>query len=208
MNILITGCSRGLGRYLSDELFEQGHSVIGLARYSGRPNVPFYSCDLTKTFDTHMTLTKIFEHYKTIDVLINNASVINCKPLEQYTLEDIDETLDLNIKGTMIVTQRVLSLMSFNKKGYVINIGSTRSITSAPNKALYSMSKFAIRALTQSINIEYNRYGVYSTLLCPGAIDNTKEDKVHYEDVMRSINYLLSMPMRAKVPELIIGGQL
>jgi short-subunit dehydrogenase len=100
--------------------------------------------------------------------------------------------------------------MKEQKNGFIINIGSTRAITSAPGKSLYSMSKFALRSMTQSINIEYNKEGIYSTLICPGAIDKegTDKTKVQYNDVINTVKYLLTVPISASVPEIILGGQL
>jgi short-subunit dehydrogenase len=205
MNIIITGSSQGLGLALASSLFEQGHEIIGISRREDNQPWKTYQCDIQNYGDICITCGQISRERGYIDVLINNAGVILSKKMSDYKLTEVQDVIDTNVIGTFLMTQYMTEVMTDQRRGYIINIGSTRSITAAPNKSLYSMSKFAIRALTQSINIEYNKYGVYSTLICSGAIE---EGKVTHNDIIKTVNYLLSMPITAKIPELVIGGQL
>lgn len=135
-----------------------------------------------------------------IDTLINNAGILgDFKGLTEYTEEEIDRIVDINIKGTFYLTQQAIKLMS--RPGYIINIGSTRSISGAPNKSLYTMTKFAMRGLTQCINEEYKSKGIYSTIICPGSFET-----VNVEAIADIVHKLTMFPINDHVPEIIIGG--
>jgi short-subunit dehydrogenase len=208
MNIVITGTSQGLGLALASALYEQGHTVIGLSRREIVQPWETCQCDIRNLGDVCGVINYLYKVHGYIDVLINNAGKVLSKKMSDYKLTEVHEILDVNIMGTFLMSQHLSECMAKQGGGYIINIGSTRSITSAPNKSLYAMSKFAVRALTQSINTEYNSRGVYSTLVCPGQIDDNDITKVQTQEVIKTVNYLLSMPITAKVPEIIIGGML
>jgi NAD(P)-dependent dehydrogenase (short-subunit alcohol dehydrogenase family) len=119
----------------------------------------------------------------------------------EYSEDDYNQIFNVNVKGAFFMTQAALKYMKPGSK--IINIGSTRAITGAPNKSLYSMSKFALRSLTQCINAEYNDKGITSTIICPGSFDT-----IPINAVVDAIMLAINTPNAANIPEIILGGRL
>lgn len=212
--IAITGTTGKIGDVLFDEVFSHtGTNVASLSRSnedSMTNKILMMQGNVNFNCDVNLFTQRILEKWGRIDILINNAGTMLMKPIEQYTVEDYYKIFEVNVKGAFLLSKEVLPIMKKQEQGYIINIGSTRAITAAPDKSLYCMSKFALRALTQSINIEYNKYGVYSTIICPGAVDVNRNcpEKVQLEDISKTVKYLLSLSKNLRVPEIILGGQL
>ena len=218
---IITGTGKGIGKAIGIGLVSCGYKVIGLTRsWSKNEIFDNYICDITKPAEIRRVLKSIVKKYGGIDILINNAGIIKFKLIEKYTEQDYQDMFRVNVEGTFFITKATILIMKKQKSGYIINIGSTRAITAAPNKSLYSMSKFAIRALTQSINSEYNSCGIKSTIICPGIV-NTESSKVvlkklkmdamlavQKSDIVKTVIYLLQLPKKLVVPEMILGGKL
>ena len=204
MNIILTGNTGKLGRVLFDYLSDGINSVATFSRSNYYQNISHsldYRGDLKNILDIDDFILNLNNKWKNIDILINNAGVINMKLLEQYTEDDYDDIFEVNVKGAFFMTQAALKYMKSGSK--IINIGSTRAITGAPNKSLYSMSKFALRSLTQCINAEYKDRGISSTIICPGSFDT-----VPINTVVDAIMLAINTPNEANIPEVVIGGRL
>lgn len=204
--ILVTGISYGLGKTLYERLQRNpGFFVAGIARTaedSGGEGFMSMKADITDAKSSLTALERVKAKRGGIDVLINNAGIVGeFKRMQDYTADEVTKLIEINVKGTFLITQKTLGYM--RRPGYIINIGSTRSITGAPNKTLYSMTKFALRGLTQSINSEMKKDGIYSTIVCPGSFGT-----VPLEAIAAEIENLINLPLEAHVPELIMGGML
>lgn len=160
--------------------------------------------DITNPSDVSNFFNQVHMKWGEIDVLINNAGMLGeFKPLINYNKLEIDKILETNIKGTFLMTQEGIKKMTYPEGGLIINIGSTRSITGAPDKSLYTMTKFAMRGLTQCINAEYNIHNIYSTIICPGSFKT-----VDTKEIAKMIKHIIELPKESHIPEIIIGGQL
>jgi 3-oxoacyl-[acyl-carrier protein] reductase len=199
--IVISGANKGLGLDIYKSL--KGYNIATISRTNDNyedDNTLMIRGDITNYPDAGVFLYKVYAKWHRIDVLINNAGTLGeFKALTEYQEYEVDNLINLNIKGTFFMTQDAIKLM---KEGMIINIGSTRSITGAPNKSIYTMSKFALRGLTQCINAEYNPR-IYSTIVCPG---NFKT--VSTKEIAKIIKMLIKLPKECLVPEIIIGGKL
>jgi len=204
MNIILTGNTGKLGRVLFDYLSDGINSVATFSRsneYTETVNTLNYKGSLKDLNDIETFINKVINKWDTVDILINNAGIIDMKPISNYSEEDYDFIFNVNVKGTFFMTQMVLKYMKTGSK--IINVGSTRAITGAPNKSLYSMSKFALRSLTQCINAEYKDKGISSTIICPGSFDT-----VPINNVIDAIMLAINTPNEANIPEIVLGGQL
>ena len=199
--IVLSGANKGLGLDIFKSL--KGYNIATISRNNNNyedDNVLMIKGDITNTEDVKIFIYKICHKWHKIDVLINNAGMLGeFKPLTTYNEYEIDCLLNLNVKGTFYMTQEAIKLM---KEGLIINIGSTRSITGAPNKSIYTMSKFALRGLTQCINAEYNPR-IHSTIVCPG---NFKT--VSTKEIAKIIKMLIRLPKECTIPEIIVGGKI
>ncbi len=211
---IVTGTKKGLGSAIAKGLQEENYYVAMIDKdyyaIEEKDNYSFIPCDISNKENVDKVIDIIFKNFKHIDLLVNNAGIINLKPLLQYSEKDYENIFDVNVKGAFLIAQKCISKMIISGGGYIINIGSTRSITGAPNKSLYSMSKFALRSLSQCINSEFKDHKIYSTILCPGALDKDCNNPhlVQLEDVVKTIRYLVKLSLSSKIPEIIIGGML
>jgi len=203
--IIITGTSRGLGLKIFRELSKNSYNIATISRTSENletNNLLQFSGDITNYLDRQNFIHKVIKKFGRIDILINNAGIINLKSFLDYDEIDYEQIFNVNVMGTYFLTQLCIEQMLKQKTGgHIITIGSTRAITGAPNKSLYSMSKFALRSMNQCINAEFKDKNIRSTIVCPGQLDTIKEK------VIDTIEFLVKNDIRI-VPEIIIGGML
>ncbi len=202
--IIITGTTKGLGLSLQEKLQNQ-YNLATISRSCDNLETDTllqFAGDIINYLDRQNFIHKTIEKFGNIDILINNAGVVCLKPFLEYNLHDFVEIFTTNVMGSYFLTQIVIEQMLKQENGgYIINIGSTRAITGAPNKSLYSMSKFALRSLSQCINSEFAEKNIRSTIICPGKLDDIKEE------VVETIYYLIKNNIR-NIPEIRIGGVL
>lgn len=219
--IVITGATRGIGYAIAKEL-EKDNMVISIGRKKHKKRMPgiFIKCDVTKEEDVKKTIQAIIKKFGRIDVLINCAGVMLYNDLTKATEKEFDVSFSVNVKGLFLMCREVLPHMRDQESGYIINISSVRGVTAAPNKGIYSATKFAVRSLTETIFLENREYGIKTTSVCPGIIwtESTKEglkkeglskkDVLSEDDIVKTIKYLLSLSPKAYVREIVIGGRL
>jgi short-subunit dehydrogenase len=212
MNILIFGGTKGIGKELADSL-RLKHIVYvcsktaSIFQEEGFQSLP---CDITKEEDVKAVIVNTLLGCRKIDVVINSAGIVLMKPFLDYTSEDMDLIFNTNIKGACLISKTIIPLFKKQKGGRIIHLGSTRSFTVAPNKSIYAMSKFALRALNKSINLEFNKKRIYSSMVCPGRVDITGTDPqlVSPKDIIKAVEKIISLPNNMNCAEIIIGGQL
>ena len=185
---IITGGTRGIGFSTAKIFLENGYRVAVLG--SRKETVDGATNSLKKEFDEkdilgfYPTLTnekevqetfqKIKDAFGRIDVLINNAGLSSSTKLENYTQDEADKIIDLNIKAPFVCSKAVLPYLK-ETKGCILNTSSMVSIYGQPSGCLYPTSKFAINGLTKSLARELAPYGVRVNAVAPGI---TKTDMV------------------------------
>lgn len=203
--IIITGASQGLGLALFSKLYPQ-YNIATISRSQKAEENDTcinYQGDIIHPLERNMFFDLVMTKFGCIDVLINNAGLVNLKPFLNYEENDYDNIFAINVKAAYLLSQLCIKqMLSQPNGGHIINIGSTRAITGAPDKSLYSMSKFALRSMTQCINSEFNDRNIYSTIICPGKFDDT----ILYETI-NTIEFLINNNIKL-IPEIIIGGKL
>ena len=201
--IIISGTTKGLGLAIYNKLSQELYNFATISRTSENYETGYslqFCGDITNYWDRKHFIDKTIQKFGQIDILINNAGIVNLKPFLEYTEFDYHTIFDINVGGAFGITQLVIKQMLQQENGgHIINIGSTRAITGAPDKSLYSMSKFALRSMSQCINAEFKT--IQSTIICPGQLDGIKEEVV---DV---IEFLVKNNIR-NIPEIRIGGVL
>jgi NAD(P)-dependent dehydrogenase (short-subunit alcohol dehydrogenase family) len=178
--VLITGGSRGLGLALGREFVARGACVAICARdveelerassdlvRPGRP-VLAMPCDVANVEEVGRMVEAVREHFGAIDVLVNNAGVIEVGPVETMTLADYEESLNINLRGPLHTMLAVIPEMRRRGEGRVINIASIGGKISMPHLAPYSMSKFALVGLSKAMRAELAKDGIVVTTVCPG----------------------------------------
>jgi NAD(P)-dependent dehydrogenase (short-subunit alcohol dehydrogenase family) len=178
--VLITGGSRGLGLVLAREFAEEGANVAICARdpaelekasadLAGRGASVFaFPCDVTDRAQVKELIQVVRRRFGGVDVLVNNAGVIQVGPLEVMTLEDFEQAMAVHFWGPLYATLEVLPHMRARREGRIINISSIGGKVSVPHLVPYSASKFALAGLSDGLRAELAKDNIYVTTVCPG----------------------------------------
>jgi NAD(P)-dependent dehydrogenase (short-subunit alcohol dehydrogenase family) len=177
---LITGGSRGLGLLLAGELARAGARVAICARDANeleraaaevsRFGAPVYTevCDLRIRAHVDAMVDSLIDRAGPIDVLINNAGVVQAGPVETMTLEDFREAMDIHFWAPLHVILAVLPYMRQRGGGRIANIASIGGLISVPHLVPYSASKFALVGLSRGLRAELRKDNITVTTVCPG----------------------------------------
>ncbi|MEO8840215.1 MAG: SDR family oxidoreductase [Kofleriaceae bacterium] len=180
--VVVTGGSRGLGLVLARGLIDRGARVAICARDAAEldrardelvamgGDVYAAICDVTDRDDVLQFIASVEDEFGTIDVLINNAGIIQVGPLETMTEDDFERALAVNLEGPLHAMLAVLPGMRHRKAGRIVNIASVGGKIAVPHLAAYSTSKFALVGLSAAIRAESIKDGIYVTTVCPGLI--------------------------------------
>jgi short-subunit dehydrogenase len=177
--VLITGGSRGLGLVMARELAREGAHLAICARdeselqrayedLNWRTRVFPVPCDVTDRSQVEEMVRMVRDHYGRIDVLINNAGVIEVGPAEVMTLEDYERAMKTHFWGPLYAILAVLPEMRRQREGRIVNISSIGGKISVPHLLPYSASKFALVGLSEGLRAELRKDGIVVTTVCPG----------------------------------------
>jgi NAD(P)-dependent dehydrogenase (short-subunit alcohol dehydrogenase family) len=177
--IVITGGSRGLGLLMARQLRKQGARVILLARnreelqrakegLGGGTGVLTIACDVTERAAVQHAVEIALQHFGRIDMLINNAGVIQVGPLEHMSYADYHHAMNVHFWGALHCTEAVLPHMRLRRCGRIINIASIGGLIAVPHLAPYSASKFALVGYSDAVRAEVAKDGIRVTTVCPG----------------------------------------
>ena len=180
---LITGGSRGIGAAIAKRLAAEGASVaITYAKDAGAASAVVKAIDsdggkaiaiqaeAADAVAAKNAVEKTVAALGKLDILVNNAGIAIPKKFEETTLEEIDRMVDINVRGTMVVTQAALK--HFNDRGRIIMVGSCvgeRVLT--PGLVAYSATKGAVKMFTQGLSREVGQRGITVNNVQPGPID-------------------------------------
>jgi len=153
---LITGASKGIGKALAEKILNEGFFVIGTSR-SGKIKIDhknFFALklDVSEASSIEEAHKEVFDNFKQIDVLINNAGIGPDLALDRPEIDSFDKTFDVNVKGVVFFTEPLLPLL--NKGGMVINISSkmgSLAVCENYNAVAYRMSKSALNMYTKTL---------------------------------------------------------
>jgi len=173
--VLITGCSSGFGLATAKYFLEQGWKVIATMRKPKEDVLPpsenlrILALDITKP----KSISEAIKAAGPIDALVNNAGFGLVNAFEGVPMEQIHEVFETNTFGTMAMTQAVLPQMRQRKAGVIVNVSSSVTIKPFPLLSIYSASKAAINAFTESLALEVEQFNVRVRLVLPGRAPET-----------------------------------
>ena len=178
--VLITGGSRGLGLVMAREFAREGARLVLCARDEEElqqaqsdiknrgADVMAVPCDITDKQSVDDMVAAVNSRFGGVDVLVNNAGVIQVGPIEVMTIEDFDIAMKAHFWGPLYTTMAVLPSMRQKKSGRIVNISSIGGKVSVPHLVPYSASKFALVGLSKGLRAELMKDGIKVTTVCPG----------------------------------------
>lgn len=179
-HVVITGCSRGLGRAMVTEFAAAGWTVAGCSRnhesiseLRGKFPAPhfFQAADVADEEDVMNFCAEVLDRHGAPDLLLNNAALINySNPIWEISAREFSKVIDVNIKGTASMIRQLIQPMMERGSGVIVNFSSGWGRVTAPEVAPYCATKFAIEGLSQAIAQETGGK-VAVVPLNPGIID-------------------------------------
>ncbi len=178
--VLITGGSRGLGLVMAREFAREGARLVLCARDETElerarvdiealgVEVMTVPCDVTNKQSVTEMIERVNSRFGGVDVLVNNAGVIQVGPIEVMTPEDFEIAMQAHFWGPLNTILAVLPSMRAKKAGRIVNISSIGGKVSVPHLVPYSASKFALVGLSKGLRTELMKDGIKVTTVCPG----------------------------------------
>jgi NAD(P)-dependent dehydrogenase (short-subunit alcohol dehydrogenase family) len=224
---IVTGASRGIGAGLVKAYRELGFAVVATSlsiKPSADPGILTIQGDIGTPDTAVRIVAETLERHGRIDTLINNAGIYIGKPFTEYTLEDFNAVLAVNVAGFFHITTRVVKHMLELGHGHVVNVSTTlaEQANAAVPAALAALSKGGLTAVTRSLAIEYASRGLRVNAVSLGVIETQPDDDGSYasqaalhpigrvgqvQDVVGGILYLESAPFVTGEILHIDGGQ-
>jgi NADP-dependent 3-hydroxy acid dehydrogenase YdfG len=179
--VVITGASSGIGEATALLLAECGAKVVLGARGSDRlkalaerikdrgGEASYAVTDVRRRDDVSALVKLASERYGKLDVLINNAGVMPISPLDDLRVDDWEQMIDVNIKGVLYGIAAALPIFRAQGFGHFVNIASTAGHKTVPNQAVYSGTKFAVRAISEGLRQEAGDK-LRVTIISPGFV--------------------------------------
>ena len=194
--VFISGGTSGIGLACVRLFLNQGYAVATTARNEKKrttlqaanldyqDNLHVETCNLSQT-ESVLKLCKFLENYNP-DLLINNAAMYSGNDLLDINIEDLDRMFDTNLKSIILLSSScVKTWRNTNRKGNIINIGSTLGNKPAPGTSLYSASKAALVSITQSFAMEFAP-DIRANIIMPGVVATPIHAKVMGDEAAQS----------------------
>ena len=216
--VFVTGASRGIGKEVALKYAENGYDVI-INYVSDKTDVEalekefkekgadtlILKADVSNPEEVQKIVDKAIEKFEKIDVLVNNAGITRDNLLMRMSEEEFDKVLEINLKGTFLVTKAVTKYMMKKRSGSIINLSSVVGVAGNAGQCNYSASKAGIIGFTKSIAKELASRNIRANAVAPGFIE-TDMTAVLSDSVKESIHNqipLKRMGSAKEVAELI-----
>ena len=179
--VLITGGSRGLGLALARQLAEEGarlwlvarspqalHEAADELRAGGAMFVETIAADIRDEADIDRVVERVLRAGDVIDVLINNAGVIEVGPFEHAQIEDFEDSLNTHFWAPLHFIRKLLPHLRREGEGRIVNVSSIGGRVAVPHLSAYAAGKFALTGLSETLRAELLKSGIYVTTVTPG----------------------------------------
>jgi NAD(P)-dependent dehydrogenase (short-subunit alcohol dehydrogenase family) len=203
---IITGAQGGIGAGLVEEFLKQGYNVVGTSLHASRsltpsPSLVLVEGDIGKQETAVKTTEAAIANFETIDVLVNNAGIFYVKPFTEFTTEDFNALVSVNLFGFIYMTQLAVKQMLKQKTGSVVTI--TGALADNPiagvNASVSMITKGGLNTITRSLAIEYAKEGIRFNAVAPGTVDTP----LHKNDSKDHLRMLQPMGKIVAVKDIV-----
>jgi NADP-dependent 3-hydroxy acid dehydrogenase YdfG len=232
---LITGASSGIGKAAAMLFAESGCKVILVGRRQSRlaevvdeiqshnGQAIQFAVDVTEERQVNSLVEKAHGKWKKLDILVNCAGIMLLNPVVDANPEEWRSMISVNLLGPMYLIHAVLPVMKSQGGGHIVNISSTAGRFASPNAAVYSATKFGIRAFSDALRKEVAHDNIRITVIEPGATDTEISEQLTNPqikeqvnawtssirqldpaDVARAILYAVTQPKHVSINEILI----
>lgn len=228
---LVTGAGRGIGAAVVRALAGAGAQVALISRTESDLVALAAELDaagasvaiLPGDVADDATVERLFDEAEArlgpLDILVNNAGIPTRRPFEvaDYPTADFDQIIAVNLRGAFLCARAALRRMRGRRSGTIVNIGSISGIRAAPDVLPYSISKFGIEALSQTMLAEATKYGIKTHLVAPGPTNSSIWDRkevplpadvrarmLEPADVADVVLFLLQLPHRVRIDRIVL----
>ena len=196
--VIITGASSGMGEAAAKHLSGLGATVVLGARrgdrieklakeiYANGGNALAVTLDVTQREQVKQLVEKAVGQFGRVDVILNNAGIMPLSTMDSLHVDEWDKMIDVNIKGVLNGIAAVLPYMKEQKSGHIINTSSVAGHKVFNGSAVYSATKYAVRALTEGLRMEVKAYNIRTTIVCPGAVKTELLEHITDVDVRQA----------------------
>lgn len=217
--VIITGGSRGIGKAVAIKFAENGYQII--VNYvsdktdteqlkkellqAGASDILLIKADVSNSEDVKNMVKESIEKFEKIDVLVNNAGITKDNLLMRMSEEEFDKVIQINLKGTYLVTKEVTRYMMKKKKGSIVNLASVVGVAGNAGQCNYAASKAGIIGFTKSVAKELASRNIRANAVAPGFIE-TDMTSVLKDEIKENINNqipLKRMGTAREVAELV-----
>ena len=202
--VLVTGGSRGLGLALASRFARQPANLVLVARdfnelraaqdtllerhpHLQPENFHLVAADLSQPAECQRAITEAFARFGRLDVLVNNAGIIDVGPIEALTAEIFEHTLRVNFLAALHTTWAALPRLlsqspapGWKRRAALVNISSIGGKFAVPHMLPYSAAKFALTGFSEGLHAEVRSKGIRVTTVCPGLMRTGGEDHAHF----------------------------
>jgi 3-oxoacyl-[acyl-carrier protein] reductase len=196
---IVTGAAKGMGRAVSLRLAQEGadlvlaarevsplEAVAAEARALGR-RTRVAPTDVRDEASVRALVDAALDAFARIDVLVNCAGTTGPieTPVHEIRVEDFEEVLAVNLRGTFLPTKHVVPVMLRQRRGRIVNIAGTSGLRGYRNRAAYSASKWAIRGFTRTVALEVGPHGITVNCVAPGIVAGERMDRLCREKAQK-----------------------
>jgi 3-oxoacyl-[acyl-carrier protein] reductase len=171
--IVITGTSKGIGRYLSDHYLKKGNTVAGCSRGESdliNENYTHYQLDVSDEKKIRQMIASVSKKFGRIDVLINNAGIASMNHVLLTPYKTIEKVFKTNVFGTFLFCRETAKIMQKQRFGRIVNFATVATPLKLEGEAAYASSKAAIESLTQIFARELAGFGITVNAVGPTPI--------------------------------------
>ncbi|HID55647.1 TPA: SDR family oxidoreductase [Candidatus Poribacteria bacterium] len=220
---LITGGSSGIGEGIAHAFAREGSDLALIARNPIRlertasklreqgVKVLTFSTDVRDERRIQEAVRETISVLGGIDILVNSAGTGRYAPVAEMDLEEWEEVIETNLTGTFICCKAVMPHMMERKRGRIINISSVAGKIGFATGSAYCASKWGVIGFSRSLAVEAKPYNIRVDVICPGTVDTpfphspaASKLMLEVEDVVKAVMFLLSLPERARVEDIVM----